>query len=224
MQGRTIGEQGRQTTLVDSAYHAIREQILGHVLEPERRLGIDRLAGALGVSQTPVREALSRLAAEGLAVYVPMSGYRVTPVLDAMGFDRLMEARYAIEPQLAALAARRMAAERAQQLRHIAAVEGTGGDGDRYESYRERTDRDRQFHMEIAIGADNAYLSDALASLQPHLHLYRLHNPSTGLADTTDEHLGIVDAIASGDPRAARDAMRRHLDSSYHRHAAGLAL
>ncbi|WP_419847778.1 GntR family transcriptional regulator [Candidatus Poriferisocius sp.] len=212
----------KRATLVDSAYDAIRAQILDHSFGPNEKLGIDALADSFGVSQTPVREALSRLAAEGLAVYVSLAGYRVTPILDAKGFDRLMEARYALEPQLAALAAERVDSAEIDGLRELAVLAAGWERGGDYDRYRHHTDWDRRFHTAIATAADNPFMAESLAALRPHLHIYRLHHPSTGIVDTSDEHVAIVEAIAEADSAAAAKAMRAHLDSSYHRHAFGL--
>lgn len=213
----------RRATLSEGAYDAVRALIVDHTIEPLSRLGIDELASSLGVSHTPIREALSRLAAEGLAVYEPLVGYRVSAVLDAKGFDRLMEARFAIEPELAALAAHRSERAGAQRLREDAVMADGEVAGDDYERYRHHTSRDALFHASLATASDNPFLANAMASMRPHLHIYRLHHPRSGFVDTTGEHLAIVEAVAAGDPETAAEAMRKHLDASYHRHSAGLA-
>ena len=96
-----------RTTLADEVHDKIRSSVVSHELEPGSRLSIDGLAAELGVSATPVREALTRLASEGLASYEPLVGYRVEPGLGPAEFDQLTEARAAIEIELARLAAAR---------------------------------------------------------------------------------------------------------------------
>ena len=209
-------------TLADAVYEIIRSTIVGHGADPGSRLGIDAFASKLAVSQTPVREALSRLAAEGLATYESLVGYRVAPPLDATEFDRLMEARFVIEPELAALAAQRIDPELAKALPALAAVDDGTSSDDGYEKYRRHIERDSMFHETISRAADNSFLSRALSGLRSHLHIYRLHDPLSGFRETEEEHLAVVSAILSGKSTDAADAMRAHLDASYHRHAAGL--
>ncbi|MCY4623091.1 MAG: GntR family transcriptional regulator [bacterium] len=213
----------RRTTLGNRVYDTIRAAIVGHDARPGERLRIDALARDLGVSQTPVREALARLLTEALVTYEPLVGYRVAPILDPVGFDRLMEARFVIEPRLASLAAQRGPLHAIPSLRELAPIDNRDSGADRYGRYRRHTERDAAFHAAVAAAAGNSFLADALARLYVHLHIYRLHHPVDGLDSTEAEHLAIVTAIEASDPAHAAEAMLAHLDASYHRHAAGLA-
>ncbi len=220
-----------RTTLTDSVHDAICSAISRHDVLPGDRLSIEGLASQLGVSPTPVREALVRLAAQGLASYESLVGYRVSEPLDADEYDRLMQARYVLEPELAALAAQRIDTDGAPteadsaDLLDLAEVapDAISARVDASDSSSLRGERDAAFHRRIAELAGNEFLSDALEGLRAHLHLYRLHDPRSAVASTTAEHRAIVTAIRSGDPDIARSAMLAHLDGSYHRHAAGFA-
>lgn len=211
-----------RSTLAESVYDTIRAAILQGRFEPGERLSIDALARRLGVSLTPVREALNRLAAEGIASYRSMVGYSVTSPLSAAEYDHLMEARFVLEPEIAALAAQRISPGLLAELRTRAEVSTSSDVESEYERFRHRTELDQEFHRFLAQVSENVFLRNALESLRAHLHIYRLFDPTAADSRTTSEHLRIVDAVVAGDPAAARDAMTRHLDGSYHRHAAGL--
>ncbi|MGY5036823.1 GntR family transcriptional regulator [Streptomyces sp. 900116325] len=77
-------------------------------IDPGSRVTIDVLARELGVSQTPIRDTLSRMEAEGLVVRVPNAGYRFTPQITRHRFEDMLELRLLLEP-----AAARRSAERA---------------------------------------------------------------------------------------------------------------
>ena len=84
---------------MDGAYEGLKELILDQRMAPGEHLNIDALAPRMGISQTPIREALARLEAEGLVVKTPPRGrYLVAPMLDAAAFDHLYEVRLLLEP------------------------------------------------------------------------------------------------------------------------------
>lgn len=204
-----------RATIADSVHKTIQGWIIEHRVGPGERLTIDAVAQELGVSQTPVREAMNRLASGGLAVYIPQSGYRVEPPLDRVGFNALMEARATIEVQTAALAALRRTSPA------IAALEALICEVEEATDIYQRLDADARFHREIAHVAANSFLVEALDNLRVHVHIFRIHVPENADAVTTDEHRELVDAIRDGDPTSARHAMRRHITASCLRHAAG---
>src|SRR5581483_12471391 len=96
----------RPSALPDHVYAVLKQRILSCALRPGERLVEKNLCDELGVSRTPVREALNRLSHEDLVAFQPHAGYRVAAItLD--GFRNLIELRAIIEPQAAALAAER---------------------------------------------------------------------------------------------------------------------
>ena len=217
----------RRVTLADEVYELLRGQIIEHRIGPGESLSIEAVSRAVGVSPTPVREALNRLASEGLATYESLVGFAVAPPLDAVGFDRLMEARFALEPELAALAAQRISSAAAEDLSQRAAIDGseTASDStDEYARYRTHTILDAEFHRAVAEAASSPFLERAVKGLHAHVQVYRLHHPGDSPEPTLVEHLSVARAIERRDPRAARAAMRAHLDAAYHRHSAGLRL
>ena len=208
-------DHDRRTTLTDEVHDRLRTLIVDHELGAGERLTIDTLATRLEVSATPVREALARVAAEGLACYEPLVGYRVTAPLDADAYSALVEARQAIEPTLAALAAdRRTSSDVASGRALVAPTPGS--------HRREAIAADAAFHGWVAQCARNPFLEEARAGLHAHVHLYRLHHPADVVGVTGAEHLEILEAIADQDSEDAARAMAAHLYASVARHSAGL--
>jgi len=98
----------RPRALVGEVYNAILDRITSLEIVPGARINMDTLARELGVSPTPVREALSRLEAEGLVLKTHLVGHRALPQLTREQVEQLFELRLLIEPAGAAMAARRL--------------------------------------------------------------------------------------------------------------------
>src|SRR3569623_3385308 len=99
----------RPSGLAEEAYRRIRADIMSLKLPPDTRVSVDSLARELGVSQTPIREALSMLEANGLVSKRHFAGYQPTPRMDRAQLDELFEYRLLIEPHAARKAAEAMA-------------------------------------------------------------------------------------------------------------------
>lgn len=201
-------------TLTDDVYEAIKALIMDHVIEPESRLSIDKLARDLHVSPTPIREALARLESEGLAVKEALRGYFTTAVLGQDQLNELFEFRNVIEPWAAARAARRRTPEQLQQLgKEMDSIKSLPS-GESYDAYRELANMDNRFHLMIAELSGNRHVALAFARTHCHLHLFRLAYSTRLGASAVREHHVIFDAIAAGDGSAARAAMLNHLKLS----------
>ena len=94
--------------MADEVYDTLLGQLMSLRIVPDSRVTIDALARELGVSQTPIRDALNRMEADGLVVRVPNAGYRIPPQITRARFEDMVEIRLLLEP-----AAARRAAERA---------------------------------------------------------------------------------------------------------------
>lgn len=215
----------RRLTLTEDVYEAVKSLIMDHRIAPGERVTIDTLARQLAVSPTPVREALARLEADGLVRKRAMAGYSTTPLLTRAEFDDLFEMRLLLECPAAARAASR-AASRATAAGADVDVDSLAAeaelpdrlDGDGYAGHASFTAQDAKFHERVAAASGNALLHAAIVRLHAHLHLHRLHFPATHLGTSGAEHRRIVAAIAAGDPTAAAEAMRAHLDAARDRH------
>lgn len=202
----------RRRTLADEVHEEVRRSIIEDELAGDERLTIDVLADQLGVSATPVREALARLASEGLASYEPLVGYRVEPPLDAEALDRLMEARGLLEPRVAKLAAER----RTEQ--DLAALDPDVLVAERADDAPDHVALDAAFHLWVATCARNPFLLAALKDLRAHARIHRLGVGPVTIGHTAAEHRAVHEAIVVGDGPAASAAMAAHLERTYRRH------
>jgi DNA-binding GntR family transcriptional regulator len=197
--------------LADDVYDTLLGQLMSLRIEPGSRVTIDVLARELGVSQTPIRDALNRMEAEGLVVRVPHAGYRIPPQITRHRFEDMLEVRLLLEPAAARRSAERASLEQVSGLRRMLAEmeELEGGAGPM--AYGAFGLRDAAFHDLVALSAENEVIREALARLHSHVHLFRLHRDAQVTHLAMAEHEQIVAAIAARDPDAAAYAMRRHI-------------
>lgn len=213
----TQGVEGRRLqprrALTDDVYEAIKALLMDQEIPAGERISIDGLARDLGVSPTPVREALTRLESEGLATKEALKGYRSAPLLTVEEFDDLYRFRLLIEPWAARAAAERMDdAGRALVEREMATVEAPSGTT--YEGYKWLTAHDARFHALVAHLSGSRQVQQALERTHCHLHIFRLHFERTTGTETLAEHRKIAAALVAGDGDAAEAAMRRHLEEA----------
>ena len=107
--------------LVDDVHDVLVDMLMNHDLDAGARLNIDALARTLGVSPTPIREALARMEAEGLVVKEPRRGYTVAPLIGLEDLRALIDFRLLIEPAAASAAARRVSASRCRRAAGVRA-------------------------------------------------------------------------------------------------------
>jgi DNA-binding GntR family transcriptional regulator len=195
----------------ERAYAALLEEIQSGVLPAGAVLAEAEQAERFGVSRTPLREALRRLVADGLAV---QQSPRVTVVaaLDADDIRSLFEIRRALEETAARLAAQRgdrgAFAALAAEFSH---VDLAGDDGrDAYYALIARLD------AEIDASHGNDYLTSALRTVRTHLVRVRrmARDKPERLAASASEHLLIARALASGDAELAAHATHVHLHNA----------
>lgn len=206
----------------ERAYAALRSDIIEWRLTPGTVLGEVELSERLGVSRTPIREALAKLSAEGLAK--PQSGRGVVvSEISLDHLDELFELRSALECRAAELAAQRCNPAVFLALHKQLANAGkllTSEDPTRYDYYQLVAELDAA--IDAAVG--NHYLNQALKNLRVHLvRVRRLSqdNPAR-LRDAAREHAAIALAIANGNSAVASAATTVHLDNSL-RHLLGTA-
>jgi DNA-binding GntR family transcriptional regulator len=205
----------RRQMLTDDVHEAVKALIMDHAIAPGARVSIDGLARELGVSPTPVREALARLETAGLVVKEPLRGYRTTPLLDREQLADLYEFRLLIEPWAAARAAEKADGHGRERLR----AEMAACDAPReatYDSYKALTAHDTRFHVLVAELAGSAQVRLAFERTHCHLHIFRLYYDRGIGQRTLEEHRVITDAVLAGDPVAAEAAMRTHLETAYY--------
>jgi DNA-binding GntR family transcriptional regulator len=194
-------------------YGVLRERILAGELEGGTRLHQENISEELGVSRTPVREALTRLAAEGLVELLPNRGARVAAVTLA-DMQAAYQARLGLEPFAARLAAERHPRQGVKTL-HAAIAEQR-----RAKSARATYKAIRRFHLAIAEAAGNPHLvrfSESLWGGRIGLHVYLRQLSPDLLAGDVVEHEQIAGAIAAGDGALAERLTREHIVASLER-------
>lgn len=199
-------------------YAILRAKILDLQLPPDGKINIDALAREIGVSQTPIREALSQLEGDRLIVKTPGKGYRTTALLDTVELRELFEFRLLVEPWAARAAAVNRLVNPARTLQAWLDDFETGAAQDSNVRHRLIT-HDTAFHDRILSASSNEFALHAYRATHCHLHLFRLHPADYQGTTTVEEHREIVNAIAACDPDGAEEAMHRHLVGAYHRFA-----
>jgi DNA-binding GntR family transcriptional regulator len=200
----------RRQGLSDDVYEAVKAMLMDLVVPPGERVSIDGLARDLGVSPTPVREALARLEVEGLTTKEALKGYRSAPLLTREEFDDLHDFRMLIEPWAARRAAERLDDQgRALLLEERAhAVEPESAT---YEGYKNLSAHDHRLHSLVTRLSGSRQTRAAFERTHCHLHIFRLHFERPTGSETVKEHQRLIDAIVERDPDAAEAAMREHL-------------
>lgn len=205
-------ESGAAVTRV---YHALWMPILDGEIPPGERINIDAVARRLGVSQTPVREALQRLEGDDLLVYTPGRGYRTTPVLDLAGLRSVFEFRLLVEPWAARAAATDRLSNPATALEEELDAFAAVAQGANVR--QDLLGHDTRFHAMILKATGNGVVQAAYAQTHCHLHVFRLSAVDANGERTIEEHRRIVEAIRACDSAAAEEAMVTHIRSSYGR-------
>ncbi|MDQ1008769.1 DNA-binding GntR family transcriptional regulator [Streptomyces sp. V4I23] len=200
--------------LADDVHEALKAMIMDHVIEPGARVNVYALSRELGVSQTPLREALAHLEADGLVVKESLRGFFVAPLISRAQFEDLFEFRLLIEPWSAARAAERCGPEGHRSLRAELATCTDVPEGGEYADYKAVATHDHRFHVLVAELSGNDNMPPAFERTNCHLHIFRLFYQTYVGTAAIDEHGAVTDAITAGDPEAAEAAMRRHIESS----------
>lgn len=194
----------------DRAYLTLRNEILDADLRAGTVLAEVEQSQRLGVSRTPLREALSRLSAEGLVSTHSGRGVVVTDV-SAENVTELFEVREALEVQAARLAASRRDASAFEILRaEFEDIDGLLADRHRYYEVVARLD------AAVDEAAANPYLVSTLDGVRTHVARIRrlAQDDPSRLRDAAREHLQILDAIIDGDASLAASATQLHLRNS----------
>jgi len=198
----------RASSVVDLAYERIRSLVLSGELAPGARLGQDELAERFGISRTPVREALRRLAGEVLVDFLSNRGFRVADLgLDAV--LRRLEVRAVLEPGIARLAAERRTERDVEKLNEAIARE------ERAQSGIAAHDASRDFHVALARASGNEELVRVLESLWlvevGRRLLSRRSAVSNWELEDIKDHREIATAVAEGRAADAERLMAEHV-------------
>jgi len=191
-------------------YLSLRQRIVEMTMLPGARIVERELAEELGISRTPVHEAVQRLAEEGLVEVIPRSGTFVARI-PLEGLDEAMMVRNALESAIIEKAAARSTPDGVAVLRAILDQQAAAIAASDFRAFHRS---DELFHATLAELSGYPGVWPIILQAKTQVDRYRqLTLPLQGRMDgVLDEHRAVVDAIAAGDPAKAVAAMRDHLD------------
>lgn len=206
--------------LDEKIYVQLKAMLADGDFEPGQRIVQEDLASRMGVSRTPLVNALKRLAQDGLLEWTPRRGIYVRE-LSVIELVQLFEVRERLEPLAARLAATRISSAEVTNL--IDQWQSMADAPQSPEMIRHFIEHDRHMHWRLIELAGNPYLTQAMAPLNMMAAIY-LHGAPRPWEDTVPEHLALLEALHRNDPDASEEAMRRHIAGSLNalRHEAAL--
>lgn len=195
--------------LREVVYETLREAIRSGVLTSGERLMEIQVAEELGVSRTPVREAIRRLEAEGLVVMIPRRGTYVSD-MSLRDISDVFEIREALEVLAASLAAERITDMEIEEFERMMVefdevVNKNNVDG--------LVELDIRFHTKLYEASRNVRLIAILNNLREQTTRFRMTSMSVPgrMQDTLDEHRAIIEALGRRDPEEASKVTQHHL-------------
>ncbi len=196
--------------LRDVVFQTLRRAIITGELSPGERLMEISLANQLGVSRTPVREAIRKLELEGLVIMIPRKGAQVAKITENNLRD-VIEIRSALEEFAASLACERLDDEGRKELmkKHIEFKNTVEKGGDIVSII----EKDEQFHDAIVLASKNRRLITIINSLREQFYRYRIEYVKDAAMHSVlvDEHEALMNAIFNRDQTKAVSLMKTHL-------------
>jgi DNA-binding GntR family transcriptional regulator len=191
------------------AYQALERMIVTLELPPGSVATEGSLISRLGLGRTPVREAIQRLAWEGLLEVRPRAGLGIAP-LHGSDWLKVIDARRGAEIVLARSAARFVTHEAAELFREAALAMQKAVVTGNVIAFLEA---DKQLDVAMSVASDNPYAARLVAPLQTHSRrFWYRYKSDSGLADAAEGHVGIIRAITDGDVDGAGRATEELMD------------
>ncbi len=195
--------------LRDVVFHTLREAILKGELKPGERLMELQLAAKLGVSRTPIREAIRMLELEGLAVTVPRKGAEVARMTEK-DMEDVLQIREALDELAASIACRQITADELEELRKTA---------NEFEEYTKTGDIKRiaevdvRFHDIIYQATRNPKLVTMLNNLREQMYRYRVEylKDEKNYPILVKEHSEILAGLEEKNQKSVKNAMYQHV-------------
>ena len=195
--------------LRDVVFYTLRQAILKGELEPGERLMEMQLAEQLGVSRTPIREAIRKLELEGLVLMIPRRGAIVAKITEKDLKD-VLEVRASLERLSTKLACERMEEETIEELREAQEAFKAALRGD---DITLQAQKDVEFHDVIYKSTNNLRLIQMLNNLREQMYRYRLEYLKDGTSHQklVEEHEAIIEALARRDTEETTNIMVGHV-------------
>lgn len=198
--------------LREIVFETLREAIINGTLEPKERMMEIQLAEEMGVSRTPVREAIRKLELEGFVVMIPRKGAYVASI-SIKDIADVFEIRSALESLAAGLAAERITEEEMEQLeRHLVrTIECSEGN-----DMPALIEADTEFHDTLYRASRNERLVQIVSNLREQIQRFRTTSLSTPgrLKFAMDEHKKLVEAISERNIELAQNLAREHIENA----------
>lgn len=196
-------------SLVEGAYQQMRRRILDNLWSPGQQKLEQEIALELGMSRTPVREALIRLSNEGLVEVIPRRGMRVLPV-SPTDMKEIYEVLGALESAAAEMLAARRPAE--SELKPLIAATRAMEKALARDDLDAWAAADESFHEQLVTMAGNKVLADTVFAYWDRAHRARMFSlrlrPKP--VNSTKEHMALVDRLREGDAAGAAKVNREH--------------
>ncbi|MCG0277895.1 MAG: GntR family transcriptional regulator [Thermanaeromonas sp.] len=201
--------------LREIVFETLREAILAGHLKPGERLMEVQLAEEMGVSRTPVREAIRKLELEGLVVMVPRKGAYVADI-STKDIADVFEIRGALEALAAALACERITEEELEELERLLVKIAECAEKNDLETL---VQLDTQFHDILYRASRNDRLVQIINNLREHIQRFRTSSLATPgrKRETVEEHKALVEAIASRNVELAQRLAQEHIENAENR-------
>ena len=195
--------------LRDVVFETLRQKILKGELKPGERLIEVALAQRLGVSRTPVREAIHKLEQEGLVVMAPRKGAQVATI-SAQSVRDVLEVRKAMECLAVCLAISRITPQERIALRQAEEAFAAASRGN---DLRLIAQKDEEFHKVIYMATKNPKLDMLLNNLREQMYRYRLEYVKDARAHSIliSEHNDIIDKLSKKDEENTKIVIRQHI-------------
>lgn len=197
------------SSLVEAAYEQMRRRILDNVWPPGHRALEQEVALELGMSRTPVREALLQLQNEGLVEVIPRHGVRVLPV-SPTDMREIYEILTALECMAAELLARRKPGD--EELQPLIAATDAMDAALKADDLDGWAQADERFHAQLLELAGNRQLQNTVFNYWDRAHRARMFSLRLRPApvNSTREHMQLVERLRAGDPQGAAAVNRAH--------------
>lgn len=195
--------------LRDVIFETLRKAIINGEIKPGERLMEVAIAEQMGVSRTPVREAIRRLEAEGLVTMVPRKGTHVSE-LSAKDIIDVLEVRSVLDKLATSLAAKRM---KPQQLRALESIHKQFVSCVEKENIEGAVKKDIEFHDAIYAASGNSRLIGVLSTLKEHIYRFRvIYLRDMNIAEYVEqEHEEILNALREGNDKLAGELSEKHI-------------
>ncbi len=212
MKGKEIKETGDKYSLRGKVYDRIREDILNGVYKEHEELKEATLGEKMGVSRTPVREALRQLELEGLVEIVPNKGARVTGITKK-DIEDIYQIRYLLEGLSARWATEHVTEEQIDKMEETLYLTDFHA---RKGNFVQVYDLDSQFHELMYEASGSKMLNHILSDF--HMYVTRIRKTSlasgTRSKNSTEEHRAILEAIKERNADKAEECAHKHVLST----------